>query len=60
MDTPQELTEEQKLNALKAKAVKQAMFEVVGEQRKEIVKRAAAKLSAMGIAVEQDELGDIS
>lgn len=60
MDTPQELTEEQKLNALKAKAVKQAMFEVVGEQRKEIVRRAAAKLSAMGIAVEQDELGDIS
>lgn len=50
-------TEEQKLAMLKATAVRQAMHEVVGEQRLEIIKRAAAKLAAMGVDVKPSDLG---
>ena len=50
-------TEAQKNAVLKATAVRQAMLEVVGEQRDEIIKRATAKLSAMGITVEASDLG---
>lgn len=44
------------IRTLKATAVKQAMFEVVGENRPEIVKRAAAKLKAMGVSVSESDL----
>lgn len=50
-------SELQKLNILKATAVRQAMHEVVGEQREEIIKRASAKLTAMGINVTPQDLG---
>lgn len=50
-------TEAQKVAVLKATAVRQAMLEVVGEQKDEIIKRATAKLSAMGITVEASDLG---
>lgn len=45
-----------KIMVLKATAVRQAMIEVMGEQREEIIKRAAAKLVAMGITVEAKDL----
>lgn len=44
-----------KQNVLKAQAVRQAMFEVVSEQRAEIIKRARAKLTAMGIELTNEE-----
>jgi hypothetical protein len=47
-----------KIQVLKSQAVRQAMFEILGEQREEIIKRAQAKLVAMGIQVKSDELGD--
>lgn len=50
-------TEEKRIQILKATAVRQAMVEVVGEYRTEIIKRAMAKLTAMGVAVEESELG---
>lgn len=46
-----------KLLILKEEAVRQAMFEVVGENRAEIVKRAMAKLAAMGVTVTDVDLG---
>lgn len=50
-------TEEQKkVHVLKATAVRQAMVEVLSEQREEILKRAAAKLVAMGVKVEAEDL----
>lgn len=39
----------EQLMAMKAVAVRQATFEIVAEQRAEIVKRARAKLVAMGV-----------
>lgn len=45
------------LQVLKARAVRQATFEVMGEQKPEIIKRARAKLVAMGVPVE--ELSDV-
>lgn len=54
-----EIDEKQKLDMMKITAVKQAMFEVVGEQRSEIIKRAIAKLSAMGITVKESDIGHI-
>ena len=53
---PTELTPELKLKVLKATAVQQALTEVVSEHRDEIIKRARAKLSAMGIEVQDDEV----
>ena len=51
------LTEEQKkLHVLKAQAVRQALIEVLGENRAEIIKRAHAKLTAMGVEVTEGEL----
>lgn len=44
-----------KQNVLKTQAVRQAMFEVVGEQRAEIVRRARAKLTAMGVQLEESD-----
>lgn len=58
--TEQQLTPEEreklKLNVLKAQAVRQAMFEVVGEQRDEIVKRARAKLTALGVQLSDEDV----
>lgn len=50
-----EQTAEQ-IHVLKTTAVRQALFEVVGENRDEIIRRAAAKLQAMGVTVSEDEL----
>lgn len=49
--------EKLKLQIMKAQAVRQATVEVLGENRAEILKRARAKLTAMGVAVEESELG---
>lgn len=49
--------EKLKLQIMKAQAVRQAVFEIVGESRDEILKRARAKLTAMGIEVRDEELG---
>lgn len=46
-----------KINMLKATAVKQAMIELIGENREEIIRRAHAKLVAMGIEVKESDLG---
>jgi hypothetical protein len=40
---------DERTQVLKSQAVRQAMFEVLGEQRDEIIKRARAKLVAMGV-----------
>ncbi len=42
-------------NLLKAHAVRAAMFEIVGEQRAEIIRRARAKLVAQGVTLAEDE-----
>lgn len=61
----EEMTDEQKkLKAdqeaqtavLRARAVRQAMFEVLGEHREEVIKRAAAKLAALGLTVEPGDV----
>lgn len=41
----------------KQQAVREAMVEVLNEQRAEIIRRAAAQLRAIGIEVEEAELG---
>ena len=57
-----ELTEEEqqkiaaRLVTLKAQAVREAMVEVVGEQRAEILKRARAKLVAKGVPMEDSDV----
>ena len=49
--------EKAKLHVLKAQAVRQALIEVMQESRDEIIKRAMAKLTAMGIEVSEADLG---
>lgn len=58
--TEQETDSVTKLNVLKSQAVRQAMFEILGEQRQEIVKRARAKLTAMGIEVSDEDLSGVT
>lgn len=41
---------------IRARAVRQAMFEILGENREEIVKRAQAKLEALGLKVEPGDV----
>lgn len=48
--------EQKKLHLMKAQAVRQALIEVLSENRVEIMKRAAAKLTAMGIEVQASEI----
>ena len=48
-------TPEQRLQVMKAQAVGQATVEVLSENRTEIVRRARAKLVAMGIPLSPDE-----
>lgn len=48
--------EKMQLHLFKARAVRQAMVEVIAEQRVEIVRRAKAKLVAMGVNVEEADL----
>lgn len=55
--TPEE-REQLRVNVLKSQAVRQAMFEVVGEARDEIVRRARAKLVAMGISLSDLDVAD--
>lgn len=45
-----------KLNLLKATAIRQAMFEVIAESKPEIIRRARAKLVAMGVTIGDDEV----
>ncbi len=65
MDIPADLPEtrqpehSEKISFLKATAVRQAMFEVVGEHRTEIVKRAVAKLRAQGVSVTEADMEPI-
>lgn len=47
-----------KVHVMKAQAVRTAMAEVVSENRAEIIRRARAKLTAMGIALSAEELGE--
>lgn len=58
-----ELTAEQEaafsLSVLKATAVRQAMVEVLAEQRDAIVHRARAKLTAMGVTLSDEEAGSL-
>lgn len=58
-DSTDKQAEAEKLSVIKATAVRQAMFEIVGENRSEIIKRAVAKLSAMGIKVQESEMGQL-
>lgn len=55
------MTEEEKtalhLRLLKATAVRTAVNEVIAESREEIIKRAKAKLTAMGVDTSGIELG---
>lgn len=53
--TTKEQDEKFKLMIMKSTAIRQAMTEVVGEQRAEIVRRAKAKLVAMGVEVEDKD-----
>lgn len=55
MNDNNEATEKKAIEMLRATAVRAAMVEVVGENRAEIVRRARAKLVAMGVPVEQAE-----
>ena len=45
-----------RMHVLKSQAVRQSMVEVMAEQRVEIVRRAKAKLVAMGVNVEEADL----
>ncbi len=49
--------EKLKQQIIMATAVREAMVEVVGENRDEIVKRARAKLVAQGIELSPEEVG---
>ncbi len=51
-----EMTSGQKLQVLKATCVQEALLEVMMDQRAEILKRARAKLSVLGITVTDEEL----
>lgn len=46
-----------KRNMMKAQAVSQAVYEIIGESRAEIITRARAKLVAMGVQVSDEEIG---
>lgn len=48
-----EIDEQTKQTLMKAQAVRQATFEFIAENRAEIVRRAKAKLVAMGVNVEE-------
>jgi hypothetical protein len=52
--TPEQETQA-KLAAARAHAIGEAMREVMGEQKFEIIKRARAKLVAMGIQLEPED-----
>lgn len=52
----QDLDLQKRLVAARAHAIGEAMREVMGEQQPEIIKRARAKLLAMGIHVADDEV----
>lgn len=48
------------IQVLKSQAVRQAMVEIMGEQRDEILRRARAKLTAMGVELSDSDLeGDM-
>ncbi len=56
-----ETTDEEKLkrHAIQASALRQACIEVLQENRAEILKRAKAKLVALGVTIKEDELDTI-
>jgi ferritin-like metal-binding protein YciE len=45
----------ERTQVLKSQAVRQAVFEILGENREEVVKRARAKLVAMGVEFSEDD-----
>lgn len=45
-----------RIQSLKARAVRQAMTEIMREHQDEIIKRAVAKLVAQGVAVEDADV----
>lgn len=49
--------EKLKQQIMRAQAIRQATYEVLSEQKAEIIKRAKAKLVALGLKVEDAELG---
>lgn len=51
-----ELNEKLKIKVLLSTAVTQAISELIAENRAELVQRARAKLTAMGVQVTEDEL----
>ena len=53
----EKLSPELRLKVLKATAVQQAVAEVLNEQRQEVIRRAAAKLRALGVTVTENEIG---
>jgi hypothetical protein len=50
------LSKELQTKVLKASAVQAAMFEIIQENRSELIRRARAKLKAFGIEVPDEEL----
>lgn len=57
----QEKTTEQSVSAERmalALAIRQSMHEIMTENKGEIIKRTEAKLVAMGIKIEDDEIGN--
>lgn len=52
----EKLSPELRLKVLKATAVQQAVAEVLNEQRQEVIRRAAAKLRALGVTVTESEI----
>ena len=56
-DLSPEDREKLRLHVLKAQAVRQATFEIIGESRDQIIKRARAKLVSMGVQLEDGDVG---
>ncbi len=56
MDQPEQ-QQPDPIKLAKALAVREAMFELVNEQRAEIIRRARAKLIAQGITVTDADVG---
>lgn len=53
---PPELTAEQRIQLFKATAVRAVLSELIAEHRDEIIKRARAKLVALGIEFKDEDM----
>lgn len=45
------------LQLKKAKCIREAMSEVLSEQKREVIKRTVAKLKALGVEISPEEIG---